>query len=58
MVSSDGSGPAAEDGTVRLAAPVSLSSQSLWSADCRLHRGATPRNQVASGVHCLLAVAV
>jgi len=58
MVSCDGPGPAAEDGTVRLTAPVSLSSQSLWSADCRLRRGATPRNQAASGVHCLLAVVV
>jgi len=58
LVSYDDHGPAAEGVTARLAAPVLLPSQSLWSTDCQLRRGAAPRNQAASGGNCLLAVSV
>jgi len=58
MVSYDCPEPDAESVTARLAAPVLLPSRSLWSVDYQLRRGVTPSNQAASGVYCLLAVAV
>jgi len=58
LVSYDDHGPAAEGVMAHLAASVLLPSQSLWSTDCQLRRGAAPRTQVASGGNCLLAVLV